>query len=138
MFYKVTTWNADGFANDPTSQTDMDDGLRVWRSFKMGKLLDLIILDTRNYDRSITSLDWNDGYIDMIRDDPSRTLMGSRQENWFYKSLSESKDRGATWRIIGNQIIFSRITENYGSGEILSGDNWSVSSETDCLLLFHN
>ncbi|KAH7188274.1 PhoD-like phosphatase-domain-containing protein [Fusarium flagelliforme] len=109
----------------PIRQTDMDDGLRVWRSFKMGKLLDLIILDTRNYDRSITSLDWNDGYIDLIRDDPSRTLMGSRQENWFYKSLSESKDRGAAWRIIGNQIIFSRITENYGSGEILSGDNWS-------------
>ncbi|KAI1052506.1 hypothetical protein LB507_007704 [Fusarium sp. FIESC RH6] len=109
----------------PIRQTDMDDGLRVWRSFKMGKLLDLIILDTRNYDRSITSLDWNDGYIDMIRDDPSRTLMGSRQENWFYKSLTESKDRGAAWRIIGNQIIFSRITENYGSGEILSGDNWS-------------
>lgn len=104
----------------------------------MGKLLDLIILDTRNYDRSITSLDWNDGYIDMIRDDPSRTLMGSRQENWFYKSLTESKDRGAAWRIIGNQIIFSRITENYGSGEILSGDNWSVSSEIDCLLLLHN
>lgn len=38
------------------SQTDLDDGLRIWRSFKMGKLLDLIILDTRNYDRSITSL----------------------------------------------------------------------------------
>ncbi|KAJ4141603.1 hypothetical protein NW768_000818 [Fusarium equiseti] len=109
----------------PIRQTDLDDGLRVWRSFKMGKLLDLIVLDTRNYDRSITSLSWNDGYIDQIRDDPSRTLMGSRQENWFYKSLSESKDRGAAWRIIGNQIIFSRITENYGSGEILSGDNWN-------------
>jgi len=137
MFYKVTTWNANDFANDPTSQTDMDDGLRVWRSFKMGKLLDLIILDTRNYDRSITSLNWNDGYIDLIRDDASRTLMGSRQENWFYKSLSESKDRGAAWRIIGNQIIFSRITENYGSGEILSGDNWSVSLEIVSTISLH-
>lgn len=137
MFYKVTTWDANDFANDPTSQTDMDDGLRVWRSFKMGKLLDLIILDTRNYDRSITSLNWNDGYIDLIRDDPSRTLMGSRQENWFYKSLSESKDRGAAWRIIGNQIIFSRITENYGSGEILSGDNWSVSLEIVSTISLH-
>ncbi|WXC51258.1 hypothetical protein QX201_010959 [Fusarium graminearum] len=109
----------------PIRQTDLDDGLRVWRSFKMGKLLDLIILDTRNYDRSITSLEWNDEYITMISDDPSRTLMGSRQENWFYRSLSESKERGATWRIVGNQIIFSRITENYGSGEIISGDNWN-------------
>ncbi|EWY97745.1 alkaline phosphatase [Fusarium oxysporum NRRL 32931] len=109
----------------PIRQTDLDDGLRVWRSFQMGKLLDLIILDTRNYDRSITSLDWNDNYIDMIRDDPSRTLMGGRQENWFYRSLSKSKDRGAAWRIVGNQIIFSRITEDWGNGEVLPGDNWS-------------
>lgn len=109
----------------PIRQTDLDDGLRVWRSFQMGKLLDLVVLDTRNYDRSITSLGWNDEYIDMIRDDPSRTLMGSRQENWFYKSMSESQERGATWRIVGNQIIFSRIFEN-DDGD-MSEDNWNVS-----------
>lgn len=40
----------------PIRQVDLDDNLRIWRSFKMGKLLDLIVLDTRNYDRSITSL----------------------------------------------------------------------------------
>lgn len=40
----------------PIRQTDMDDGLRVWRSFQMGKLLDFVVLDTRNYDRSITDL----------------------------------------------------------------------------------
>lgn len=34
----------------------MDDGLRIWRSFKMGDLLDLIMLDTRHYDRSITDI----------------------------------------------------------------------------------
>ncbi|PHH81766.1 hypothetical protein CDD82_7936 [Ophiocordyceps australis] len=73
----------------PIRQTDLDDGLRVWRSFQMGKLLDLVMVDTRNYDRSITSLDWNDHYIDLIRDDPSRTLMGARQENWFYRSLTQ-------------------------------------------------
>ncbi|KAM5358482.1 hypothetical protein ACJZ2D_015240 [Fusarium nematophilum] len=109
----------------PIRQTDLDDGLRVWRSFQMGKLLDLIILDTRNYDRSITSLGWNDEYIDTIRDDPSRTLMGPRQENWFYRSLSESKERGATWRLIGNQIIFSRITEDHDGTVVLPSDNWS-------------
>ncbi len=49
--------------------------------------------------------------------------MGSRQEHWFYNELSKSSDRGAAWRIIGNQILFSRIYESYG----LSGDNWSVS-----------
>lgn len=34
----------------------MDDGLRIWRSFKMGKLMDLMMLDTRHYDRSITNV----------------------------------------------------------------------------------
>jgi alkaline phosphatase D len=116
----------------PIRQTDLDDGLRVWRSFQMGKLLDLVVLDTRNYDRSITSLGWNDEYIDMIRDDPSRTLMGSRQENWFYRSMSESQERGATWRIVGNQIIFSRIFENDDGA--MSEDNWNVSIDTTRIL----
>ncbi|KAF4589179.1 hypothetical protein GQ602_003068 [Ophiocordyceps camponoti-floridani] len=106
----------------PIRQADPDDGLRVWRSFQMGKLLDLVILDTRNYDRSITSLDWNDHYIDRIRDDPSRTLMGARQESWFYRSLSESKARGARWRIVGNQIVFSRVIDKTGA---LYGDDWN-------------
>lgn len=48
--------------------------------------------------------------------------MGSSQENWFYRQLSESAGRGATWRVIGNQIIFSRIVEGFG----VNGDNWNV------------
>ncbi|CEJ93841.1 hypothetical protein VHEMI09407 [[Torrubiella] hemipterigena] len=106
----------------PIRQTDMDDGLRVWRSFQMGKLMDLIILDTRNYDRSITDLYWNSQYINSIKDDPSRSLMGARQESWFYRSLSQSNDRGAKWRIIGNQIVFSRIY--YDDKGKVNGDAW--------------
>lgn len=34
--------------------------------------------------------------------------MGSHQENWFFRQISESKERGATWRVIGNQMLFSR------------------------------
>ncbi|KAI1083199.1 PhoD-like phosphatase-domain-containing protein [Whalleya microplaca] len=105
----------------PIRQIDLDDNLRVWRTFQMGNLMDLIILDTRNYDRSITDVYWNTEYIDLIRNDASRSLMGSHQENWFYNQLTKSSQRGATWRIIGNQIIFSRITESSG----LSGDNWN-------------
>ncbi|KAI8635177.1 alkaline phosphatase-like protein [Xylariaceae sp. FL1651] len=110
----------------PIRQVDLDDNLRVWRTFQLGNLLDLIILDTRNYDRSITSLGkslyhWNDDYIDLIRNDASRTMMGSHQENWFYNQLSKSSQRGAAWRVIGNQVLFSKIFESYG----LSGDNWS-------------
>jgi alkaline phosphatase D len=50
----------------PIRQVDLDDNLRyyslgivngsVWRNFSMGSLLDLVILDTRQYDRSITGI----------------------------------------------------------------------------------
>jgi alkaline phosphatase D len=86
------------------------------------------MLDTRNYDRSITTLGgWNDGYIYDISNDAGRTLMGARQENWFYQSLIDSKNRGAVWRIIGSQIVFSRInvTNWFGSAEVpYNGDQW--------------
>lgn len=35
--------------------------------------------------------------------------MGSKQENWFFRQLSDSAARGATWRVIGNQMIFSNM-----------------------------
>jgi alkaline phosphatase D len=94
----------------------MDDNLRIWRSFSIGKLVDLMMLDTRNYDRSITDLYWNTDYIHDISNDAGRSLMGSRQENWFYRSLSESAERGATWRIVGSQIVFSRMNQSAALG----------------------
>ncbi|KAE9988944.1 hypothetical protein EG327_003157 [Venturia inaequalis] len=111
----------------PIRQVELDDNLRIWRTFSMGKLLDLVMLDTRNYDRSITTLDYNNEYIYDISNDAGRSLMGSRQENWFYRTLSDSSSRGATWRIIGNQIIFSRIniTSWFGTFENpFNGDQW--------------
>lgn len=35
----------------PIRQVAADDNLRVWRSFSIGTLFDLIMLDTRQYDR---------------------------------------------------------------------------------------
>ena len=67
-------------------------------------------------------IDWNNDYIDLIADDAGRTMMGSHQENWFYDQLSDSSDRGATWRVIGSQVVFSELVEG-DSG----GDSWSVS-----------
>jgi Phosphodiesterase/alkaline phosphatase D len=81
----------------------MDDNLRIWRNFKLGNLVDVIMLDTRQYDRSITDLYWNTDYIHQLSNDASRSMMGPRQETWFYRSLKESAQRGAQWRIIGSQ-----------------------------------
>jgi len=45
-------------------------------------------------------------------------MMGARQESWFYRQLSESKERGATWRLIGSQTVFSRINESAAYGNV--------------------
>ncbi|KDE86039.1 phosphodiesterase/alkaline phosphatase D [Aspergillus oryzae 100-8] len=122
----------------PLRQVDMDDGLRIWRSFKMGNLFDLIMLDTRNYDRSITDLcmyvplsedeanlsDWNTEYIEEIHNDAGRTLMGGRQESWFEKQLTASNQRGAKWRIIGSQLRFARLGRETNGEVTYNMDSW--------------
>ncbi|KAF2966574.1 hypothetical protein GQX73_g7033 [Xylaria multiplex] len=100
----------------PIRQVDMDDNLRIWRNFQFGNLFDLVMLDTRQYDRSITDVYWNTHYLSDIYNDASRSLMGPRQEAWFYKTLQNSAKRGATWRIVGNQVVFSRINASISSG----------------------
>ncbi|KAL9049370.1 MAG: hypothetical protein Q9162_007249 [Coniocarpon cinnabarinum] len=110
----------------PIRQVEMDDNLRIWRSFSIGNLIDLLMLDTRQYDRSITDLYWNTDYVREISNDAGRSMMGSRQENWFYDQLSASAARGATWRLIGSQTVFSRQNESvaYGSQDPFDYDAW--------------
>ncbi|PGH02272.1 alkaline phosphatase D [Blastomyces parvus] len=98
----------------PIRQVDMDDSLRIWRNFEIGDLFSLIMLDTRVYDRSITDLYWNRVYLDKIRDEQSRSLLGPRQETWFYRQLKESAKRNVKWRVVGQQILISDIA--YGEG----------------------
>lgn len=104
----------------------MDDNLRIWRNFPIGNLIDLIMLDTRVYDRSITDLYWNTDYVNSISNDASRSMMGPRQEHWFYNELIKSANRGATWRIIGSQTVFSRVNVSIGLGNVnpLNYDAW--------------
>lgn len=110
----------------PIRQVEMDDNLRIWRSFSIGTLIDLIMLDTRQYDRSITDLYWNTQYVHEISNDAGRSMMGSRQEDWFYSQLISSAKRAATWRVIGSQTVFSRLNESiaYGNANPLDYDAW--------------
>jgi alkaline phosphatase D len=40
----------------PIRQVDAYDKLRIWRDHSIGKLVDLVMLDTRHYDRDITNV----------------------------------------------------------------------------------
>ncbi|KAG9187573.1 hypothetical protein G6011_05444 [Alternaria panax] len=104
----------------PICQVDMEMTCSCGRrGAKMSKSFDLIMLDTRNYDRSITTLNWNDDYIANLKDGAAHSLMDSHQENWFHNQLSESHERGATWT-----IIFSRMNNSAVYDEELNANQW--------------
>ena len=48
--------------------------------------------------------------------------MGTRQELWFYRTMRESARRKTKWRVIGNQIIFSRMAQS--ANGVFNYDQW--------------
>ncbi|KAI3610837.1 alkaline phosphatase [Moniliophthora roreri] len=95
----------------PIRQVAADDQFRIWRNFQVGQLMDLSMLDTRQYDRDLTDVYYNT-VVNTISSFPNRSLMGAAQESWLYDTLSESKERGAVWRVIGQQIVFTQLNES--------------------------
>lgn len=104
----------------PIRQVDTTDSLRIWRSFRYGKLADLFLLDTRNFDRDITDLYYNTAQIAAVSNDTDRSLMGGKQERWLYRNMIDSQQRGATWKVVGQQIVMNWL--NYG--QIHDLDAW--------------
>jgi alkaline phosphatase D len=100
----------------------------IYRTFPFGNLFDLVMLDTRliGRDKQVASTDTVGGEGKGTAEewtDPTRTILGKPQEDWFNGELSASKARGATWRLIGNQVIFSPVRDPRDNA-ILATDMW--------------
>ncbi|OFW04492.1 MAG: hypothetical protein A3I61_11675 [Acidobacteria bacterium RIFCSPLOWO2_02_FULL_68_18] len=80
-------------------------GIHLYRSFRFGTLVDLLMLDTRGVrDRQAPGKD-----LAAIAD-PRRTLLGAPQEGWLFDELRASQRAGTAWRMLGQQVMFSRVT----------------------------
>jgi alkaline phosphatase D len=78
---------------------------RLYRSFRFGRLADLLMLDTRSFrDRQVPGRDTT------ALADPSRTLMGAAQEEWCFSGLRRSQRDGTGWRLLGQQTMFAPLT----------------------------
>jgi alkaline phosphatase D len=100
---------------------DQGDG-RIFRSFRFGDLVDLVMLDTRIHGRDEQTGSTGDP---LVRD-PSRQLLGSDQEAWLTDRLRESTAR---WRLIGQQVMMGPLKvvpgpESQGGGVTLNPDQW--------------
>ena len=78
---------------------------RIHRSFRIGNLAELWMLDERSYrDQQAQAAFLTFGSIDPAIDDPRRTMLGRRQRDWLLEGLIHST---ATWKVIGNPVMFT-------------------------------
>lgn len=109
----VKAWNE----WQPVRETAMEQTGRIFRTFQFGDLADLIMLDTRNFDRDQQVAA---NHLAGIAD-PSRSLLGEEQESWFYDQLSTSKQAGRKWRLVGQQVMMGQLV---GPTGIFNPDQW--------------
>lgn len=95
-----------------------NDNGQLYRNFSYGNLVDLVMLDERLAGRTAQAHSLDDpSYMDQ-----ERTMLGKTQLEWFLSQLETSK---ATWKIIGNQVIFSDLKqETIFPKEPLNLDAW--------------
>ena len=80
-------------------------GIRLYRDFRFGRLIDLVMLDTRGLrDRQALPRDAVGASAS------GRTLLGSEQEAWLFNTLRQSQQAGTAWRLLGQQVLFAPLT----------------------------
>ena len=90
----------------------------IYRTISFGNTVDLIMLDERIVGRtypvdSVTQAEFNAD---------TRSMLGAKQLDWFKKELTNSD---ATWKVIGNQVIFSPVDiSDMGWGASMNLDAW--------------
>lgn len=111
------------YENLPMRRAAMPNGpgIRLFRRLSFGNLMDLSMLDTRQYrddqacgDKETTNC--------AGRLDPSRTILGAKQRDWLARGFSTSKGR---WHVLGNQAPMTE-TDSDPSSEVktLMMDPW--------------
>ena len=101
----------------PIRTAAQTDQAPIYRQFQIGNLADLIMLDTRLhgrdeqlvYQRDIPKAGGTEAFVNNRLMDPSRSILGAEQENWLASQLAAGNDRGATWQIIGQQVLMGKL-----------------------------
>lgn len=107
----------------PIRKPDPADTIRIFRKLRYGNLLDLIMLDTRLYDRDEQDLG--------ASNDPNRHMMGPVERAWFLQQLDDTTTR---WKIIGNQVMFAPVQV---FGNTVNPDFWDGYSHERGLIQSH-
>ena len=94
--------------------------MQIFRRLQFGRLLDLHVLDTRQY-RSDQPC--GDGTKPRCPEAlaPTQTMMGDAQERWLERNLRHSS---AQWNVLANQVMIAQLARGTPDGPTYSMDKW--------------
>ena len=95
--------------------------LRLYRRLQFGSLMDMSLLDTRQY-RSDQACGGGSsaGCPELL--DPARTILGAEQERWLFDNLGSAR---STWTVLGQQVpTFARDLRQIDPAARFSMDKW--------------
>jgi len=106
--------------------------MQIYRPLQFGTLMDMTILDTRQYRNDQACGDGMKPSCDQHRE-PNRTLLGEAQKDWLFKRLRTS---GSTWNVMAQQVMMGRLLRrNEQEEEMFLMDIWDgYPDERDELL----
>ena len=122
------------FEHMPLRRASLPAGpsLRLYRQLQFGSLIDLSVLDTRQYRADqVCGGTWADACPEAA--DPARPFLGDEQERWLFANLERSR---AAWTIIGQQVpLHPRDRRAVVPAARLAVDKWDgYSASRDRLL----
>lgn len=107
--------------------------IQLFRKFSFGGLVDMHVLDTRQY-RSDQPC--RDGFRPACPavDDPSLTVLGAAQEEWLLGNLA---NREAGWHLLAQQVMMMPCDREPGADNIRNLDTWDPYRVARARLLNH-
>jgi len=95
--------------------------MRLFRRVSFANLAQIHVLDTRQYRPGLTC---GGGRKPQCEEafDPSRSIMGTKQEKWLMDGLRTSPAR---WNVIANQVMMAQLVQPAGDSRTFSMDNWN-------------
>ena len=102
------------FEYQPVWRIDAD---QIYRRARWGNLLDLSMLDTRQYrDPHITGPNGERLLVGSSADlplrqvhDAGRTILGTSQRDWLLDGFGEAQADDVTWKLVANQVMISPV-----------------------------
>ncbi len=126
----------------PSRSLPNGPSMRVYDRFQFGGLVEISILDGRQY-RSREACDrppHGGGHVETAAScpeqrDPSRSLLGAEQESWLFAGLAQSRAR---WNLLAQDVLMAQLHQRNRDGEIqFWTDDWNGYPAARQRLLTH-